>query len=133
MWVGFFFIYFIYMYIHMRMSFQISLYIYSLYYIYTGFPCSSVGKESACKAEESDLSVGSGRFPWRRKWQPTPVCLPGESHGQRSLVGYLQSIGLERVGHDLVTKPPYIHMCLCVCVCVCVYIYIHTHMYLLIN
>ena len=25
---------------------------------------------------------------WRRKWQPTPVFLPGESHGQRSLVGY---------------------------------------------
>ena len=24
---------------------------------------------------------------WRRKWQPTPVFLPGESHGQRSLVG----------------------------------------------
>ena len=31
---------------------------------------------------------GSGRFPWRREWQPTPVFLPGESHGQRSLVGY---------------------------------------------
>ena len=29
-----------------------------------------------------------GRVPWRRKWQPTPVFLPGESHGQRSLVGY---------------------------------------------
>ena len=27
-------------------------------------------------------------FSWRRKWQPTPVFLPGESHGQRSLVGY---------------------------------------------
>ena len=26
--------------------------------------------------------------PWRRKWQPTPVSLPGESHGRRSLVGY---------------------------------------------
>ena len=26
--------------------------------------------------------------PWRRKWQPTPVFLPGESHGQRSLMGY---------------------------------------------
>ena len=26
--------------------------------------------------------------PWRRKWQPTPVSLPGKSHGQRSLVGY---------------------------------------------
>jgi len=31
---------------------------------------------------------GSGRFPWRRKWQPTPVFLFGESHGQRSLAGY---------------------------------------------
>ena len=29
-----------------------------------------------------------GKIPWRRKWQPTPVFLPGESHGQRSLVGY---------------------------------------------
>ena len=27
-------------------------------------------------------------IPWRRKWQPTPVFLPGKSHGQRSLVGY---------------------------------------------
>ena len=27
-------------------------------------------------------------FPWRRKWQPTPVFLPGESHGERSLMGY---------------------------------------------
>jgi len=27
-------------------------------------------------------------IPWRRKWQPTPVFLPGESHGGRSLVGY---------------------------------------------
>ena len=28
------------------------------------------------------------KIPWRRKWQPTPVVLPGESHGQRSLVSY---------------------------------------------
>ena len=28
------------------------------------------------------------KIPWRRKWQSTPVFLPGESHGQRSLVGY---------------------------------------------
>ena len=28
------------------------------------------------------------KTPWRRKWQPAPVFLPGESHGQRSLVGY---------------------------------------------
>ena len=31
---------------------------------------------------------GSGLIPWSMKWQPTPVFLPGESHGQRSLVGY---------------------------------------------
>ena len=29
-----------------------------------------------------------GKIPWRRKWLPTPVCLPGESHGLRSLVVY---------------------------------------------
>ena len=29
-----------------------------------------------------------GKISWRRKWQPTPVFLPGEFHGQRSLVGY---------------------------------------------
>ena len=40
--------------------------------------------------------------PWRRKWQPTPVFLPGESHGGRSLVG--QSMGSQRVGHNWVTS-----------------------------
>ena len=34
------------------------------------------------------LIPGSGRFPWRKAGQPTPVFLPGESHGQQSLVGY---------------------------------------------
>ena len=36
-----------------------------------------------------DTWVGSlvGKIPWRRKWLPTPVFLPGESHGQRSLAG----------------------------------------------
>jgi len=29
-----------------------------------------------------------GKIPWRRAWQPAPVFLPGESHGQRSLAGY---------------------------------------------
>ena len=36
------------------------------------------------------------KIPWRKKWQPTPVSLPGESRGQRSLA--LQSLGLQRVG-----------------------------------
>ena len=32
--------------------------------------------------------LGFEKNPWGRKWQPTPVFLPGESHGQRSLAGY---------------------------------------------
>ena len=49
------------------------------------------GKELVCqcrrrKRHRFDPCVGE--IPWRRAWQPTPVFLPGESHGQRSLVGY---------------------------------------------
>ena len=29
-----------------------------------------------------------GKIPWRKEWQPTPIFLPGEFHGQRSLAGY---------------------------------------------
>ena len=39
-----------------------------------------------CRAHRFDPWVG--KIPWRRAWQPAPVFLPGESHGQRSLVGY---------------------------------------------
>ena len=44
------------------------------------------GKESACKAEMLVWSLGQ-EDPLRKKWQPTPVFLPGKSHGQRSLAG----------------------------------------------
>ena len=37
--------------------------------------------------QETQVQV-KGKIPWRRAWQPTPVFLPGESHGQRSLAGY---------------------------------------------
>ena len=55
-----------------------------------GFLGGSVVKNPPAIAgvsEDTSLIPGSRRFPWRRKWQPTPVFLPGESHGQRSLVG----------------------------------------------
>ena len=42
-------------------------------------------------------------IPWRRKWQPTPVFLPGKSHGWRSLAGW-SPWGRKRVRHDLATK-----------------------------
>ena len=44
-----------------------------------------VKKVLACGAGDVSSIPGSGRFPWRRKWQPTPVFLPGESHGERSM------------------------------------------------
>ena len=37
---------------------------------------------------ETGFDPWVGKIPWRRQGQPTPVFLPGESHGQRSLVGY---------------------------------------------
>ena len=43
---------------------------------------------NAGDVRDEGLIPGLGRFPWRRTWQPTPVFLPGEFHGQRSVVGY---------------------------------------------
>ena len=40
------------------------------------------------ETSETRFDSWAGKISWRRKWQPTPVFLPGESHGQRSLVGY---------------------------------------------
>ena len=54
-----------------------------------GFPPGS-GVKNLLAVQESGRSHGFdpwvGKIPWRRNWQPTPVFLPGESHGQRSLV-----------------------------------------------
>ena len=44
-------------------------------------------KNPSAKQETQIGSLGQ-KIPWRRKWQPTPVFLPGKCHGQRSLEGY---------------------------------------------
>ena len=53
-----------------------------------GLPRWLGGKESACQCRRGELHPWVVKIPWRRKWQPTPVFLPGKSHGQRSLAGY---------------------------------------------
>ena len=56
-----------------------------------GPPQGLSGKESPCqwrRHKKLRLNTWVGKIPWRRKWQPTPVFLPGESSGQRSLAGY---------------------------------------------
>ena len=54
--------------------------------IQKGFPGGS-GSLPAI-AGDTGFNLWVGKIPWRRKWQPMPVFLPGESHGQRSLEGY---------------------------------------------
>ena len=53
-----------------------------------GLPWWLSGKELACQCRMHGFNSWVGNIPWRRKWQLTPVFLPGESHGQESLVGY---------------------------------------------
>ena len=53
------------------------------------FPAGSDGKVSVYNVgDPAFFDPWVGKIPWRRKWQSTPVLLPGKSHGQRSLVGY---------------------------------------------
>ena len=52
------------------------------------FPNSSVVKVSTSQCRRCRFDPWLGKIPWRWEWQPTPVFLPGESHEQRSLVGY---------------------------------------------
>ena len=60
-----------------------------------GYPGGAMVKNLSANAEDTR---DAGSIPWSGKWQPTPVFLPGGSHGQRSLVGYNAWGG--RVGHD---------------------------------
>ena len=53
-----------------------------------GFPGGSVVKNPSANAGNAASITGSERSPGKGKWQPTPVFLPGKSHGQRSLSGY---------------------------------------------
>ena len=59
---------------------------------------------SAGRCNRCGFDPWVGKIPWRRKWQPTPVFLPGESHG---LTTWWDTVhGVSRVGHDVLTKPP---------------------------
>ena len=67
----------------------------------SGFPGEFSGQEPVCQCcrhKRSGFDPWVGMIPWRRAWQPTPVLLPGEFHGQRSPVGY--SPWGRRVRHD---------------------------------
>ena len=56
-----------------------------------GFPGGAGGKESTCqcrRCQRHRFDPWVRKIPWRRAWKPTPVFLPGESHGRSRLAGY---------------------------------------------
>ena len=70
-------------------------------------------KESTYQARRCVFNPQSGKIPWRRKWQPIPVFLPGKFHGQngqRSLAGY-SPWGLKRAGYDLSDETTTVKTC----------------------
>ena len=74
-----------------------------------GFPAGTGGKEPVCQFRRQKRHSFS---PWRRARQPTPVFLPGESYGQRSLAGYSPHTRVRHSwsdlahGHYLPSAPP---------------------------
>ena len=71
-------------------------------------PCNRLfwwlsGKESACQCRRYKFDPWVRKIPWRRKWQPTLIFLPGKSRRQRNLEDYSPR-GHEGVEHDLVIK-----------------------------
>ena len=116
------------------------------------YPGGTSGKESACQGRRCKgygLDPWVGKITWRRKWQPTPVFFPGQSHGQRSLVGYgswghKESDTTEHMcthTHTHTRVLTHIHMCahrdtcvhtctrthVCIHACVCTYIHVCMH------
>ena len=71
-----------------------------------GLPWWLSGKSICLQCRRPRFDSWVGNISWEKKLQPTPVFLPGKSHGQRSLLGY-SPWGYKRVGDDLVTKEHY--------------------------
>ena len=64
---------------------------HTLTHTHMGFSGGASGKKPACqckKCKRCGFNPWVWKIPWRRAWQPTPIFLPGECHGQMSLVGY---------------------------------------------
>ena len=65
---------------------HLQLFTLHLHYIWAFLVAQTVKNLPAM--QETWFDPWIGKIPWRRKWPPTPIFLPGEFHGQRSLAGY---------------------------------------------
>ena len=109
--------------------------------IYTyGIPWWLRWQRVCLQYERPELDPWVRKTAWRRKWQPTPVFLPGKPHGRRSLAGYSsqgckESDTIYRLHfhfhvHIYMYVCMYTHMYLCLCMHMCRYLCIHTYIYL---
>ena len=57
-----------------------------------GFLSGSDSKKFACNAGDPGFDPWVRKIPWRREWQPTPVFLPGKSHGQRNWLATVHEV-----------------------------------------
>ena len=73
--------------------------------VHLWLPRCLCGKESACQCRRLGFNPWVRKIPGRRAWQPTPVFLPGESHGEEP--GGLQPLGSQRGRHDRATTTKY--------------------------
>ena len=64
------------------------------------FPGGASGKETVCQCRRCRFDLWVRKISRKRAWQPTPVFLPGESHGQTEESSGLWSTGSHRVGHN---------------------------------
>ena len=89
----------------------------------TAFPGGANGKESTCQGRRCKrlrYDPWVRKIPWRRKWQPTPVFLPGKFYGQRSLAGYsLWDHKKPDTTEGLSATWEYYRQCCCVHFCTC--------------
>ena len=79
-----------------------------------GFPGGVSGKEPACQCKRHNrhrFDPWVGKIPLRRVWQSTPVFIPGESHGVRSLASY-SPLGLKEL--DIIFTVPSLWTLVCV-------------------
>ena len=85
---------------------QSKLWHWKILFLYTNcreLPWWLSGKEPVCQCRGHRFNPWIRKIPWRRKWQPAPIFLPGKSHGQRSLMGY-SPWGHKRVRQYWATK-----------------------------
>ena len=92
---------YIYIYTHIHIYTHIYTHIHIYIHTHTHTHTHTHIKLYQCRRHKrcSGFNPWVGKILWRRKWQSTPVFLPGESHGQRGEPGGLQPIGLQRVRH----------------------------------